>query len=322
MADMQAMLQSSLTAALRLYEERLEEAFPFALRLDVLDSPDFLAYIQPNGNGFDLRISAGVVSTISELWSSGGQAIETCLTWLILHELNHARLGHFLFNGGACLVGPAEMDALGLSSRGKAKPMLTSKLSEYDRVLAPLCLELQADDDSTAMLLGYYHDADWQDLRQKIACIFAVMILIENTEAKLNKPTASHPHATTRILMLFGHLLEMPNIPTLIAEANGEAVEAASESEIDRFTAEVVLPCFADAQTIAYQAQCKPAINDLQDMQAFFGDLNVIRYGDLIKDRLNTQAARQLAELWPINRKILTLLQEQDTEIYMLGSDH
>ncbi len=200
--------------------------------------------------------------------------------------------------------------------------MLISKLSEYERALAPLCLELQADDDSTAMLLGYYHDADWQDLRQKIACIFTVMILIENAEAKLNKPTASHPHATTRMLMLFAHLLEMPNIPTLIAEANGKTIEPTSEAEIDRFMNEVVLPCFADAQTIAHQARCEPAINDLQDMEAFFGDLNIIRYGDLIKDRLNTQAAMQLAELWPINRKILGLLQEQDIEIYMLGSDH
>ncbi|NRA87890.1 MAG: hypothetical protein HRU28_10970 [Rhizobiales bacterium] len=333
MMDTKSYLKLILQSALDLYRERVEEPYPVKPILDVKSDPHFWALAEPSGDTVCIRLSDGILDAVFDVWTKTqsisdqlsdsslklgfadvNHAIDISLRWLLLHELNHFQIGHFKINGGACLVENHRAHQFSLTSRAGIKPSLISGLSPKEQQLAPLCMELQADHDSTEIILGAYSKDNWELFRFYASCIFVIMVLIEREESAEVKTSKTHPRAATRIFMLVGHLAELYTIPAH-KKARREGLKTIPpeylppQEEIDGYYANVIDLVFSDAQMIAEAAGMPSIWNDLGGYDAIYHDVA------LAKNNLNpnptqfmTFAGREWAELKPLNSTLLKLL--------------
>lgn len=208
-----------------------------------------------------------------------------CISWLILHELQHIELGHFAF-----------ADSFGIAQRRKPKRQPIDAIPQqlHSRVLPSL--ELQADHDATELLLGAYSTVGWEELRQNVLAISAMMILIEIEEAKLDDDFQTHPKAATRIFQLLCHFAELPLIAAQLADDPSLLPDA---NEVESFGREVTLPCYFDAVEIATNAGAQSIQADLGNPIDFFKDMEFVKLGHPSRySELTTQGAKEWAQLW------------------------
>ncbi|SNZ07419.1 hypothetical protein [Cohaesibacter gelatinilyticus] len=232
-----------------------------------------------------------------------GFDVRACLDWVILHELQHWKLGHFeLLNG---------VPTLHLISRSKrSSNPINSMPKELWHKVEP-CLELQADHDAIDFMLDRYSTDGWQGIRTKATSIAAAMVLIEKIDTENGIKHSTHPKAATRIFQLLGHLTEMWSIPAHIIARNRNLKEVSegdlpSKEEQQAFGKEVILPAFWDAVALAEIADAKTIVADLGSPEDFFADISCAKLGRLTD--LQTTGAKEWADLKNTNAAILNLL--------------
>lgn len=223
------------------------------------------------------------------------QPLSLSLRWLVAHELSHIDLNHFEL-----------ADSFGIAQRSSMKPKPLSSLPEELRLLAPLCLEMQADHEATEMLLGAYSTDNWQELREKVMAISGMMMLIEQEDTKNGAEGRTHPKAATRIFQLLGHLAEMPLLQAQIAQ---DASLIPPQDELQAFAHDVTIPCFFDAIELAQTAGAASIADDLGTLEDFFKDLEIAKLGDPSRYKdFQTQGAQEWAKLWPCNEALKPIL--------------
>ncbi|SMO99737.1 Peptidase U49 [Thalassovita litoralis] len=212
-------LDSAFNNAIFQFEKALSYPRKTIPRSVWTESTDFVAAVDPEGNGFVLSISSGLAEKSFQLWIkaltncgfwadiapsallNADQMTQDSLVWLMLHEFNHIDLNHFKLAGSFEVVQRSHA----------ASPQ---KLLNISR----LCLEMQADHEATKMLLGAYTITEWRGLRQRVMAISGMMMLIELEDAKNNAEGRTHPKAATRIFQLLGHLAEMPLVQAQVEQ--------------------------------------------------------------------------------------------------------
>ncbi len=160
---------------------------------------------------------------------------------------------------------------------------------------------------------SYAYSADeWESLRYRAMAISAVMVLIDQEDAKNTAPLSTHPKAATRIFQLLGHITEMPLIPAQrIAVINGyDAIDPndlPSNEEQTAYGKDVSIPCFFDAVNLAQVAGADSIRQDLGEAQDFFADVGIAKAADPAGfDAFKTDGARQWADLVLFNETLKT----------------
>lgn len=328
-------LHAALDVAIRQIGEVMGEPYGVEPRLTVWADDAFWALAEPDGGaGLHIQVSTGVADRITDLWRQAldqgavllreGKPLATnadalshvSVIWLMLHEISHFDLGHFAINGGAGIVEHSK--ARFIASRADVKPAPIDALDPAHRLHVDPCLELQADHDAIELLLEAYSSGEWEVLRIRSACIFAVMILIEAEENEGDRSGTrfTHPRAATRIFQLFGHLSELWSIPArLKAQAEGRAElsddDLPSADEIDAYQRLVILPAFADALALARAGNAARVVDALGDPADFFADIDRASRGTaLTEDDFQTEGSREWFRLQPVNQRILALMGE------------
>ncbi|WP_417261442.1 hypothetical protein [Celeribacter sp.] len=268
---------------------------------------DFVATIEPKGNGYVLSLSSGLAEKSSQLWAevftnvgllenvfakaflNADQMTQASLVWLILHEFHHIDLKHFEL--------ARSFDVAQRSRAGSPQKFLN---------ISRLCLEMQADHEATEMLLGAYSPDNWQDLREKVLAISGMMMLIELEDSQNGAKGRTHPKAATRIFQLLGHLAEMPLVQAQIIQ---DASLIPSQDELQAFAHDVTIPCFFDAIELAQIARAVSIADDLGTLEDFFKDLEIAKLRDPSRYKgLKTQGAQEWAKLWPYNEALKPIL--------------
>jgi hypothetical protein len=326
MSDAKQQLERAFNTALAQYAETMGEAFPTVPFLDVVDDPEFWAVAEMDGDIFRIQVSTGTAESTAKLWASAfddegfvasfGQAVGTdadamthiSLVWLMLHELHHFQMGHF-----ASQLQPDRPMTDSSKERGLVKR--TTKHSQHHpsaSVASSLIYEMQADHDATEMLLDAYSPDEWLSLRARIAAISAMMVLIERADSSNHRHSATHPKAATRMFQLLGHVIDMPMLsahPNVQRSTNRElhSAEAMSEVETARFVAQVAVPAFFDAVSLAGIGSGQSIIDDLGDAGKFFGDIQTVKLNSTSNfDDLFTSSARQWAALDTLKAQIFS----------------
>lgn len=128
MQDFQQHLQQATADALRRYEVGMGTSFPAKVRVEVADDKYFGAGVFETDGSYIIEVNIAVQSAIDLLWQdalqssilnddegnrvtdvdgselSQGRLAHISLTWLILHELTHLKLGHLDILKSAQLV--------------------------------------------------------------------------------------------------------------------------------------------------------------------------------------------------------------------------
>ncbi len=259
------------------------------------DETDFSAVLKSQGGRSTLSVSSGLMRKLGSFWEAIGSEnscnVHRSLVWLVLHEMQHIKLRHITI-----------FDNFGVSTRAKLK---CHGLSSRAQPLIRLCLELQADHDAAAMLLGSYSDNGWVKLRTNAMAICAMMVLIELEEAQLDYEEKTHPNAATRIFQLLCHIAEMPLIS---AHLHHDPILLPPADEIERYGKEVTLPCYFDAVHLAEVAGAESIKADLGNPEDFFADMAIVKLDDPSRYcYLKTEGAKELAQLWGCNEALKPL---------------
>lgn len=329
MTDHEDRLNRALQAALDRYAVAMDEPFPCDPILTVPVSDKFMASVAISGDTIEIKVNTGLVDAFINLWRKSiahsetlpeedqlnigdiDQAVHASLTWVMLHELHHFQMGHFQIAGRMALVESGDQQTLDLVSRVEKKPCLFDTLPKEQRHLAHQCLELQADHDSTEMLLDSYSTDGWDILRFYAASIFVVMILIEREGTVAGDEIREYPKAATRIFQFIGYLSVMWSIPAYV-EANRNGLDSPrdedipSKEEIVAFHSEVVAPAFGDAILIAKASDAQHVIDELGNAEDFVADIRASQHDQ--GQELRTTGAQEYDLLLPINSVVLQLL--------------
>jgi hypothetical protein len=317
MFEAKQQLEHALDAALAQYAETMAQAFPIVPILEVVDDPEFWAMAKIDGDIFRIQVSTGTADSTAKLWTSAfndecfvasfGQAVGTdadammhiSLIWLMLHEIHHFQMEHFDSQPQPNLPMASTTIEHGLVKR-------TAKHSGTDpssSAASSLILEMQADHDATEMLLDAYSSDEWLSLRARVASVSAVMMLIECSDSSNHSFDATHPKAATRIFQLLGHVIDMPMTPTHleVRQSNKGQLQPDKLPENEehiRFAAQVVVPAFFDAVSLARVATALSIIDDLGSASDFFHDVQVAKLAnDQCMEEFNTSGAMQWAKL-------------------------
>ena len=329
-------LHAALKSALELYEQRMSEPFPADVRMTVTTDSAFWALAEPDNTGVHIHVSSGVVDSVSSMWHQAiahsdtlpeedrlnigdvNQAIETSLMWLMLHELHHFQMGHFTINGGACLVENARAHSFALTSRSRSKPTFIDSLSLDEQSRVHMCLELQADHDSTEILLDAYSTDGWEILRYYAACIFVVMVLIDREDRVNIEFPKTHPKAATRIFQFLGYLSTMWSIPALTkAKRNGwdkaRDEDIPTKQEIEVYHQYVVAPSIRDAILIARANDAPQVIKEIGSSDNFISDVRLVQTNaQSDHDAFNSVGAQEYNSLAALNITLLDYLSLSD----------
>ena len=316
------------------YTKAMDETYPDVPKLSFLENNSFIALAEPTPDGMRLHISSGVVDVLTDLWQKSeaysdglpeedqlnvgdiNQTIDYSLQWLMLHELHHYQMGHFKLTGGMGLAETSNAYAMGLTSRSTSEPSLIDQLPSEVQPLARRCLELQADHDSTEMLLDAYSSEGWDIIRFYAACIFAVMVLIEREEqGQVDDADREYPKAATRIFQFMGYLTTMWSVPAMVkAQQHGwdqmREEDLPSIEEREAFHAQVVVPALSDAFLIAKANDAQSVLDDLGDIEDFIADVRLAQSPDgaSLSD-FKTVGAIEYMSLAPVNAAVLELLE-------------
>lgn len=283
--------------------------------------------------GSSIELASGTIFAIDKLWLSAssrvgsavaGQTAEAqktagrhgtladlSLEWLVLHEMMHGQLGHLPLLGVARLV---EIDHnANATKNASVRRELRQHLSKDELPKLRRCLELQADDEATDVMFGPFPEADWQKLRLKSAAIVAVMALIERENARRGSPGRTHPRASTRFFLLVAKLFQYWLYDGAHLEREGDVSRVRTPTSPDpallrRYSDAVLGPAIEDAIALAEAAGAESLIADLTRRDLFLSDIFNAQYGpDLCEETFYTDAAKEWAELLPINEKIMVM---------------
>lgn len=313
-----ARLNRAMRKARSMIRQAAAEEPPITARLAVEDGPGFAASV----SGGRIKVSTGVVERLDQLWSqlwptalladargatSPAGCADLSLTWLLLHELMHVRLRHHRLLDSARLVEVGTPDDVRRAPAAALGELLDpSRLSR--------CLELQADDDASRVLLGAYDEADASAFRVRAVAIFVVMALIERENARLGNRNVTHPAAVTRLFMLMATMMTVWGDGQVERDIrdDGHTYIPASALPEDRFEAyrqTVFRPLLSDVTLVVAAAGAMTFIDDLQDEGPLLRDLTTALFEPaLSSELLATQAAREWLDLAPTNQKVLRFL--------------
>jgi hypothetical protein len=329
-------LHDASNRAVRLYEQTMGEAFPRDVELVVYDDTSFEAWVEDSGGITLLHMTTGVYDAVAGLWSEvcihaphlispevtgDGMDVDVyindALDWLMLHELHHSQMGHLKYIGSARLFEaavPSRLAALSRATIIKNAPIDT--LPADEKRLTHYCLELQADDDSTDMMLGGFDENYWPEQRRMGLAIFSVMVLIEREDRLSGSLSDTHPKSATRIFQLIGHLAELwhvhirqtglaQGLTTLETSALKEEHTAAYRA----FIKNVVMPVVHDAPILAAVLGEERIVDELGDPLQFIEDINKAKNDQWSKATdFQTVGAQQWAELVGFNSKLMKVL--------------
>lgn len=333
MIDQEARLRNALDAALERYVDRVGEAFPHEVELQITPMDDFLAVVYPSEQGITIEATIGVVARLEKAWAatlslsnslpSGSQiellgradhVVDIALRWLMLHELNHVAVGHFRLTAGAGIVEGGGNTHFALARQKHRQTSPLDALNIADKKLASLCLELQADHDATEIVLGAYFNENHELFSYYAICVALVIFVIERIDREQGNQEISHPRASTRLFMLLAYLAELPLIPAYKRAAQ-EGLEQIPEEylpdelEVQEYSSSVVGPVFAACQIIADAVELPNILEELGGTEAFFADIQkALMDGHGEVGDFKTECAKQWAELKPLNNRLLEML--------------
>lgn len=325
----QERLENCLGRAVQLFEQNLGVAPRSRIDLQISADADFAVSVAEDGGHFILSITEATVAEIDHIWdllwetpvlttgegferlAFDGQKIlgfetlaDLSLTWLLLHELMHAEMGHLAFAPKARLVEVGIPDV-------KRERDVPAGLDEVDLTLMDKCFELQADCEATDVFLGLYNNERWDDLRVQSVCIFVVMALIERENVRLGNQGVTHPKAGTRFITLMGHLFQMWLYPNATLEtSSGDTIiktpEAPDEEEFKSYAHAVLTPLVGDAAFVAGYCEAHAFIKDIGEAGELFKDVFTVQYAEeLTPVTLSTEAAKEWLQLRAINEKMM-----------------
>jgi hypothetical protein len=319
---------STFSEALALYERATRVAFEHKPRVVNHDDEDFWAMVRLDQDGYAVHINAGAAENIRKLWSSawshpvlvgnGGLRLpeikgenglqrlcELSLTWLLLHELVHIRLGHLPYLGEAEIVRRSSTQSVARL----AEPAL--QVDGIDRDEMRHCFEMQSDEDATGILLSYVGPADYSGLRIRLASIVAVLALIERSDSQSSLPDTDHPGGATRFMALLFWLLQMHLYPDATVEPDGATSRVkpktppTKEQMLLHFE-KLVAPVVGDAMMIARSAGVQRFVTDLGNLGDIIRDFFTAQNDDEISPgRFRTRAGQDWARLLPVNENIM-----------------
>lgn len=337
-------LQQSLTTALALYRDEMGQSFPWPVTTELNKDARFWAEVSETDDSVTIIVSTGAISSIDELWRDAWQSpilsdeagrrlilinnddtalrklSDKSLTWLVLHELMHVRLGHLDVLGNNHLVETdiSEDISTDIDSSKKLNPnhsniksTIETVLSESEKIHLRPCLEMQADNEASELMFGVFSEDSWPQLRINAVCIFVMMALIEKANSQSKATSKTHPSAGVRFFTLMAQLFQYQLYPGSELETEDgisrvRTPEPLSEQEFDRYAKAVLMPLVNDAVDVAMWAQAKTFLGDLGGKGAMFQDIFEIQYAvDLEKADLKTNAAREWRTLIWINEKIM-----------------
>lgn len=339
---MEGKFQSILLAAKENYQSAYQLPSSEHIDLQITDNQNFGAYVREANHGFEITINSATLSQIETLWdelwpspilSEGGKRIansdgatlaldqlkEHSITWLVLHELKHVQLGHLDLLSVAELIETEDAQTHPLKQTDLNIP-LTQELSSEERKWVRACLEMQADSDSTELLLGVYAPEQSSDFRIKAAAIFVVMALMEKATNQQSGGSKIYPDVATRFFMLFAQLFQywMYSGATLEAGEGESFVRSENQSNGEAFMGyanAVLRPIINDAIDIAQMAGIPDFLEGIGGEGALFQDIHEVQYEkDLSAADLQSAASQEWRRLLPINEKIMALFDLRETD--------
>ncbi len=340
-------LQTAMSDALALYEAGVGAAFPVPVRCELINNPAFYAEAALEDDGYVIRIHSGCIAKISELWRNSWQSpvltdsdgerlisvegdtdaptilADMSLIWLVLHELMHIRLGHLDVLGTSSLI-ETEIEAKPLSDGHadnipqilppETKALIDAVVPQNKRPELRRCLEMQADNEATEIMIGAFSEDRWVQMRADAACIFVVMALIETNNTKSHSDDRTHPRASTRFFTLMAQLFQYwlyhpgTELESAGEESKIKTKKLPQSDDFERYSKEVLMPIINDAVVIATWAEAKTFLSDLGDKGALFTDIFEAQYAEnLATAKLKTVAAKEWRDLLPVNEKIMVV---------------
>ncbi len=331
-------LNNSFSDALNRYHSGMQEEFPTEVTTTINETDEFGAKARAGNDGsFTVVVNSASIQEIKHLWTAawpstlltddaGGRVKDVdgsdltlehlqhlSLTWLMLHELMHIRLGHLGVLGVAELVEVEGTRRDARSFEDRLPDELRNALSGDELKRFRPCLELQADNEATEILFGVFSEDQWVRFRIEAAAIFVVMALMDKAERRLTGENRIYPRVGTRFFTLFAQLFQYWLYPGADLRAgDGESFvrtpHMPDEREFERYMKAVLVPCIHDAAQIAMWAEVPDFLRDLGEDGALIRDIFTIQYAeDLAGADLLTPAARQWRELMPVNEKIMAV---------------
>lgn len=325
----QERLEKCLARAVQLFEQNLGFAPQSRVDLQISVDAGFAVSVAEVGEHFILSITQATVAEIDRIWDllwetpvlTTGESFERLaldgrkidgfeeladlsLTWLLLHEMMHAEMGHLAFAPEARLVEVGQP----VIERERNFP---AGIDEVDLPLMDKCFEMQADSEASDVFLGLYDNNRWDDLRVEAVCIFVVMALIERENVRLGNQGVTHPTAGTRFFTLMGHLFQMWLYPNATLEtSSGDTIvktsEAPDEEEFNAYAHAVLTPLVGDAAYVAGFCEAYAFLKDIGGAGELFQDVFVAQYAEQLDlDSFSTEAAKEWFELRALNEKIM-----------------
>ncbi|PCI01602.1 MAG: hypothetical protein COB76_00950 [Alphaproteobacteria bacterium] len=127
------------------------------VKLSIKIINEFIVFICPNGDEFEIIFSTGVTKALERLSLPTIMPevfLDSSLIYLFLHELAHLKAGHFEILGVDMTCEINEEDhKFGLVSRGQSESSPIPELANIDYLKLERCLELQADHAATEIFL-------------------------------------------------------------------------------------------------------------------------------------------------------------------------
>ncbi|WP_220750441.1 hypothetical protein [Jannaschia pagri] len=299
----------------------MEEPFGIAVDATDVDDATFWATASIKGNVLHIDASTAVAEQITELWErlDGFEGIDAdvmvrnSLVWLLLHETQHAELGHFTLMGTA-RISEGHPPSFGLVSRPQM-PQAFGDLPAATLAALPFCLEMQADHNAIALMVEQYSTGEWGILRKRVAAMVAMTVLIERADLDRKGNPRSHPQAATRLFQLLGYVHQLPLTPAMMeAREHGRGslnpADIPDQSELNAYFEQVTKPCLETARHIIAQSEVS-SLDDLGNDEAFFHDLDIIANNQTARfSRLQTPGAQELVRLIDHNNLIMAALNQ------------
>ncbi|MEM7544175.1 MAG: hypothetical protein AAF367_01440 [Pseudomonadota bacterium] len=232
--------------------------------LHVEEDDGFWALVELRERELHLVISTGCVSALDDLWKralangvlvnddglqpANDVLVHVSLVWLILHELQHYDLGHFEKVGTAFLAETERGRQFALARRRDSAKAATQSKPGEEEIEEMYRLEMEADADAIEMLLDAYSDDQWEELRYRIACVAAVMVLIDRADAALPEGQSLHPPAKHRIAQLQALVVQMWAISASPEGAKQQDGHDPSLGPSEHFKERVLVPVFRSVE--------------------------------------------------------------------------
>ena len=321
--------------ALERYKLGMGESFPTPVHVEVISNDQFGARVFESGYGYTIQVNSAALSGIEQLWqqalqstvliddagnrikNADGSALtlerlaHLSLTWLVLHELMHIRLGHLDLLGSAQLVETESEESADEFWQRNSIADIANVLSPKERALFRPCLELQADNEATEVMFGIFAESEWGRFRIEAAAIFVVMALMEKADKDSTDRTKTYPRVATRFFTLFAQLFQYWLYPGAELKAGDResfvnTPRKPQGKDFERYMKQELAFAINDAVQIALWAEARAFLIDLGEGSALFKDIFEIQYANnLGKAKLNTNAAKEWRELLPVNEKIM-----------------